>query len=149
MAWPRLSEGEPVIGPFSLVKVQEPPRLCATCAAATHWPRFLNSLHATRGSWPMSVCSFEVSLGFRARSWSGVFCPELVLLEAPRVSELPRERSEPGVLGGPPGPFPPPPPCWASAGTPAERNSASTAGIIVVRFMVCYLLFWARGSLLV
>src|SRR5216683_5444051 len=122
MALPRLSEFGPVILLFR--SENGIPRLCETCIAATHWPRFLNPEQACCGVVPFgnSFCRLEESFEFGFDSCFGVLpCDcvwlpdclpwldvpilpwlELPILECPIPPPIPE--------GGPPACLPPPAP---------------------------------------
>src|SRR6266704_5976339 len=55
IALPRLTAPVPVTSAFRASKPPGMSRFLATCAAATHWPRFLKPPQAVAASWPVSV----------------------------------------------------------------------------------------------
>src|SRR5260370_37824164 len=117
MALPRLSEFDPVILLFR--SENGIPRLCETCIAATHWPRFRNPEQACCGVVPAgnSFCRLEESFEFGFDSCFGedvcdcVWLPdcvpwfEVVTLECP-IPECPIPEDGPPMWPPPALPWP-------------------------------------------
>src|ERR1700745_1795456 len=106
MALPRLTASLPVI--FAL-SASNPPgmlRFFATCAAATHWPRFLNPLHAVAASWPVSVLILSTMTVLWLNTVAGEACDiSLFAVLAAGDPLMPgpcAELAPPAPAGGPP-----------------------------------------------
>src|SRR5258708_5055753 len=115
MAWPRLTAPVPVIFALSASKPPGMSRFFATCAAATHWPRFLKPLQAVCASWPVSVLILPPIAELWLRTSLGEACDMSACeVGAPASCEPLTPESLPGPRpagGAPPG-------CqrWAQAG---------------------------------
>src|SRR5260370_40665454 len=71
MALPRLMAPVPVIFALSASKPPGMSRFFATCAAATHWPRFLKPPQAVAASWPVSGLILPATAGLWPRTSLG------------------------------------------------------------------------------
>src|SRR5260370_27138674 len=82
MVLPRLMP-LPVIFALSASKPPGMSRFFATCAAATHWPRFLKPLQAVSASWPVSVLILPAMAVLWLRTSLGEACGMSVFEVAP------------------------------------------------------------------
>jgi len=75
----------------------------ATCAAATHWPRFLKPLHAVCASWPVSVWIFPAMAVLWLKTVLGEACDMSLCAAPPLACDLLIPESLPGPrpAGGP------------------------------------------------
>src|SRR6266478_1863185 len=133
MALPRLIESVPVI---LALRASKPPgmlKFFATCAAATHWPRFLKPLQAVCASSPVSVLIFPAIAVLWLRTSLGEACDIFELLIAPPL--LDSLTLEPDAPEGPCPAGGPPPGCerCAKAGELHAKVRATTR-IRYVRF---------------
>src|SRR2546429_445525 len=85
IALPRLTAPVPVTFAFSASKPPGMSRFLATCAAATHWPRFLKPLHAVCASWPVSVWIFPAMAVLWLKTVLGEAC-DMSLCAAPPLA---------------------------------------------------------------
>src|SRR5437867_10695050 len=105
MALPRLRAPVPVTLALSASNPPEMLRFFATCAAATHWPRFLKPLHAVCASWPVSFWIFPATALLWLRTSLGEPCDMSVWVAAPLACDplIPESLPGPRPEGGPPG----------------------------------------------
>src|SRR5216683_6124127 len=105
IALPRLTAPLPVTFALRESKTPGMSRFLATCAAATHCPRFLNPLHAVCASWPVSVWIFPAMAVLWLKTVLGEAC-DMSLCAAPPLAcdpLIPDSLPGPRPAGGPPG----------------------------------------------
>src|SRR5882757_3188476 len=103
MALPSVMAPVPVTLALSASKPPGMFRFFATCAAATHWPRFLKPLHAVAASWPVSVWIFPAMAVLWLKTVLGEAC-DMSLCAAPPLAcdpLIPELLPGPRPAGGP------------------------------------------------
>src|SRR6266481_552489 len=104
MALPRLMAPVPVTLALSASKPPGMFRFFATCAGATHWPRFLKPLHAVAASSPVSVLILPAMAVLWLRTVLGEACDMSVCEVAPASWDplMLEPLAAPCPAGGPP-----------------------------------------------